>query len=175
MTVWDANVEEKRRLRPAKLILIRNNRIKTFLIRRIIKVNFVHFLCDFLNKNLTSGSLPPIWCIPNMNTHHYSQRTSWSQASSQRGLSAWSRWVCSCGGPSQLPPGRGRRRRLPQQGAGWCHPSSTWSPHCTAPCGPAPSPCWPEWSPKSSGESRDVGSMTELFILQMFPHEKSIW
>ena len=48
-----------RRLRPEKLILIRNDRVKTFLIRHIIKINFVNFLCDLLNKNFTSGSLPP--------------------------------------------------------------------------------------------------------------------
>ena len=30
-----------------------------FLIRRIIKINFVNLLCDLLNKNLTPGSLPP--------------------------------------------------------------------------------------------------------------------
>lgn len=83
-------------------------------------------------------------------SHRYARQTSGSQASSQTGLWVWSHWVCSCGGPRRPPPGLARTRTRPLLGALWCHPSSTWSPRCTAPCGPGRSLCWPVWSPGST-------------------------
>lgn len=103
-------------------------------------------------------SLTHLFVVPfNWKPHRYSRRTSWSQASSQRGLWAWSRQVCSRAGPSRPPPGRGRKRTLPLLVAGWCHPSSTWLPRCTAPCGPGPRLCWREWSPGSAWRNKSAG------------------
>lgn len=56
---------------------------------------------------------PPMWCFL-AKTHRYSQQISWWPASPRRGLWVWSRWVCSCGGPSRPPPGRDRRHTPPQ-------------------------------------------------------------
>lgn len=111
-------------------------------------------------------------------TYHYSQRTSWSQASSQKGLWALSRPVCRRGGPSRLPPDRDRRRRHPRRGAAWCHLSSIWSPRYTAPCGPGPSLCWPELSPAwgqihTKKNASDVGSVMEIIIWQFSLDKKN--
>lgn len=104
---------------------------------------------------------PPLLHVSDK-THHCSQQTSWWRASSQRGLWVWSLWVCSCGGPSQPPPGGDRKRRPPLWEGGWCHPSSTWSPHCTAPCGPGPSPCWLGWSPRRAETNVEVKQLKQL-------------
>lgn len=121
-------------------------------------------------------------CVPwasKRKTYHYSRRTSWSQASSQKGLWALSRPVCRRGDPSRLPPDRDRRRRLPRRGAVWCHLSSIWSPRYTAPCGPGPSPCWPELSPARrtnphKKNASDVGSVMGIIICQFSLSKKKI-